>query len=281
MDLANEMGKRRSLKKAKRQLRGMLRTALPLPLYCKAVNALNWRNRIPYRLFPHEETELYAVRSGEEMIVVCRRQRHHRYENGIGVHIERLAREYGLNEARIEPNGVFLDCGANVGEMGFWAREKGMNYVAFEPEPLEARCIDLNHFGGQAKTRRVALWHRRETLQLYSKPETADSSVIDMGTARESRSVEALPLDEVKIDFSGAGTHILKLEAEGAEPEVLDGAKETLKVLHYIAVDCGYERGRDQRHTYIDVNNRLVPIGYRPVAIDFRRGTVLYENYQQ
>jgi len=152
-----------------------------------------------------------------------------------------------------------------------------MQYVAFEPEPLEARCIDLNHFGGKDRTRRVALWHRRETLELFSDPETADSSIFDTGKARESRPVEALPLDEAGIDLSGPGTHILKLEAEGAEPEILDGATETLKSLHYIAADCGYERGAEQRHTFLDVSNRLLPLGFRPVAINLKRITVLYE----
>jgi len=234
-------------------------------------------NRQPCRLFPKGEAWLYEARSGDETIIVCRRERHHRYRKGVAARIENLVGKYGLNDATIESGGVFIDYGSNMGELGFWARRKNMTYVAFEPEPPPAHCVDLNHFGGEAKARRVALWHRRETLEFFSTPEAADNSAFDTEKTRESRPAEALPLNEAGVDLTGPGTHILKLEAEGAEPEILNGAKETLKTLHYIAAEFGYERGVEQRHTFVEVCNRLLPLGFRLVATNLGKCPVLFE----
>ncbi|WP_416916639.1 MAG: FkbM family methyltransferase [Roseicyclus sp.] len=163
--------------------------------------------------------------------------------------------------------------------MGIWAREKGLAYEAFEPEPLEARCCDLNNFGGEAQTHRVALWNEGTTLTFHSKPDTADSSVFEIDDATGARDVQAVRLDAV-IDPAtfGPGTRIFKLEGEGAEPEILQGAEGLLPHLDYIAADCGYERGRAAQHTFIEVNDFLLARGYRLIEAGFTRVTVVYRN---
>ena len=42
-----------------------------------------------------------------------------------------------------------------------------------------------------------------------------------------------------------------KIEAEGAEPEVLEGSKNSLKIIDYIGVDGSHERGKRR------INNRI------------------------
>ena len=71
---------------------------------------------------------------------------------------------------------------------------------------------------------------------------------------------------------------IFKLEAEGAEPEVLEGAENFLTLADYVTVDCGYERGEGQDHTFIEVNNILSSAGYRIVFAQFGvRVTLLFQ----
>ena len=43
--------------------------------------------------------------------------------------------------------------------------------------------------------------------------------------------------------------YLLKVEAEGAEPEVLQGLKKNLSRVEFITVDCGFERGLNQKST--------------------------------
>lgn len=252
--------------------------AMSMRQYCLVVNAANAISGRKHRVAPLREDGLHRVTIGDEQIVICRRARHRRYKRGVLAFSEKLAAEYGLTAIANLSGGSFIDCGANVGELGFWARHHDLHYTAFEPEVLEADCIDLNLFDGAAQTHRIALWNERATLDFFSAPDTADSSVFEIDRSAGRRKVAAFPLDELDLRLSDTGPNILKLEAEGAEPEILDGARATLPRLHYLAVDCGYERGREKRHTFIDVCDRLLPLGFRPVEANLRRVTVLFKN---
>ncbi|MBL4629362.1 MAG: FkbM family methyltransferase [Roseicyclus sp.] len=263
-----------SLKRAERRIVN----GLSLGSYCKVVNAANSLRGREQRLEVFRGEDLYKVTHGDESIVICRRSRHRRYKNGVGLRATRLAEDYGVATIENTQGGVFIDCGANVGELGIWAVRNGLQYHAFEPEVLEADCIDINVFDGAPKTQRKALWNKAETLTFYSAPDTADSSAFKIKNAVSSRQIEAIRLDDAGIELSKTGPNILKLEAEGAEPEILDGATATLPKLHYIAVDCGYERGVEQRHTFIDVCDRLLPLGFRPVQAELHRITILFKN---
>lgn len=193
--------------------------------------------------------------------------------------VDFVARQYGLDRISAVRGGVFVDCGANVGEFGLWARSRGMRYFAFEPEETEARCCDLNNYGGERKTFRTALWNATATLEFHMKPDTADSSLISWGGDSLVKKVQAERLDAVlsATDLAG-GPNVLKVEAEGAEPEVLAGASGVLRHFDYVAVDCGPERGPERRHTFVETSSLLIEAGFRPMSADFDRVTVLYRN---
>lgn len=256
---------------------------LPIGLYTRLANVFARLGHKPYRVEPFGEGDILVTtdhdRHDPRRIHICRRIRHRRYKKGVLAGVDGLARTYHLHKLPVVPNGVFIDCGANVGELGIWAREQGLAYEAFEPEPLEARCCDLNNFDGAARTHRVALWSEATTLTFHSKPDTADSSVFEIDGAAGSREVQAIRLDSA-IDPStfGPGTRIFKLEGEGAEPEILQGAEGLLPHLDYIAADCGYERGRAAQHTFIEVNDFLLARGYRLIEAGFTRVTAVYRN---
>jgi len=263
-------------------LNGLI-NAVPLPAYCSAVNLLARLRGRSYRVRPFGEDGIHVAEdfgsSDPKQIHICRRGRHWRYKRGVMHGVDVLARQYGLNSLDIQPGGVFVDCGANVGELGIWAHQRGLAYIAFEPETLEARCCDLNNFDGHPETRRKALWHEATVLQFHSKPDTADSSVFEIDAAAPPRLVEAVRLDAAidPMDF-GTGTRIFKLEAEGAEPEVLAGAKGILSHFDYVAADCGYERGRNAAHTFVEVHDLLLAAGFRLVHASFGRITAIYRN---
>ena len=71
---------------------------------------------------------------------------------------------------------------------------------------------------------------------------------------------------------------ILKLEAEGAEPEVLLGAQGTLAMIDWVSVDCGPEKGFAKDDTFLACHDILLAHGFRLVDVGFRRVTALYHN---
>lgn len=256
---------------------------LQLALYCGTVNVMNAVRGKKYRIFPAGEEGIILADDGEAQICfrLLRRgnkHKHNKYKYGIMQHVARLVREYHLDQIDVVPGGVFIDCGANIGELGFWARRHGLDYIPFEPEVLESRCCDLNNFGGRSGTRRLALWNDTTRLAFYSKPDREDSSLIDPGGNTVRTQVSADTLDNT-VNIAGvSGTVILKIEAEGAEPEVLEGARRTLAQIDWVTVDCGYERGKAQSHTFMETNRFLLDAGFRLQSVEFHRVAALYRN---
>jgi FkbM family methyltransferase len=261
-----------------RRIEAGLATKLPLPAYCRVVNLRNSLRGKKHRISPIEGDTIHLADDGEENIHLCRRGRHNRYKHGVMAGVDALARDYHLHTLPPISDGLFIDCGANIGELGYWARARGMDYLPFEPEPLEARCSDLNNFDGKPHTRRQALWKETTVLEFYSKPDTADSSLFDMGGGEGVIRLDAVALDSVVDLTTQSGTVIFKLEAEGAEPEVLEGAAKSLAHIDYVSVDCGYERGRDKKHTFVETNTILQDHHFRLQQAQFRRITALYHN---
>ena len=60
---------------------------------------------------------------------------------------------------------------------------------------------------------------------------------------------------------------MLKLEAEGWEPEILDGAKEFINICDYVAIDGGLERGETAEATFPAINNFLMNNGFEMIDI--------------
>ena len=247
--------------------------------WCKYINFRNWIRSKGYRIHATEYPGIYrVVDDNDGIIFICRKDRRFRYKNGINQAVMSLARTYHLDSLSPKTNGIFIDCGANVGELGLWARSCNLSYCAFEPEELERRCCDLNNFSAKQKTHRFALWKEDATLVFYSKPESGDSSLFELDHYEGKKEIEAVALHHIIDPNEFIGTRILKIEAEGAEPEVLQGAQKILQSIDYVTVDCGYERGIDKKHTFVEVNNFLVDHGFRLEKAGFKRITALYRN---
>ena len=70
------------------------------------------------------------------------------------------------------------------------------------------------------------------------------------------------------------------MKAEGAEPEVINGAKKTLLNLNYIAADLGPERGLKEECTIKEVSNFLYKNNYKMIDFKYPRICCLYKKSQ-
>lgn len=146
----------------------------------------------------------------------------------------------------IQPGDVFVDVGANIGYFSVlagWRSYPGGSIWAFEPQPdvyrLLADNLALNGFGGMSHASCVALSDSATTLQMRTFPGyLATSSVREMSeafvsfteatTGRKSEviKVPTLRLDDVMKDVPEI--HVMKIDVEGHEPEVMRGAREII-----------------------------------------------------
>jgi len=209
-----------------------------------------------------------------DTIFIARLNRHNRYKNGIKYGVDLLAKEYFLDKINFPENAILIDCGANVGELAFWSKKNKVKYIGIEPERLEFECL-VKNANKDSLLYNCALWNKREVLKMFSLPESGDTSVFEFNNFSSHFCVQGERLDQI-IDITGDFV-VLKVEGEGAEPEILDGALSKLSLINYVTVDCGFERGKDQTHTFVEVNKILVDHGFELIESNLHRVTMLYQ----
>jgi FkbM family methyltransferase len=209
----------------------------------------------------------FDVFVGGETIRIPTVRRSQRYVSGIASKQNSLAVKYGCPQYYTPAKGdVTIDVGANVGEFSRWCAGHGARVFAFEPDPGVYACLRHNvaHLPTVTAIER-ALWSVPADLPFFSAFDTADSSLIRPdATVLGVATIKAVPLDSVAEVKAVAQIALLKMDGEGAEPEILQGAAETLKRTRRVVVDCSPERqGED---TAAPVKALLVAAGFRVVS---------------
>jgi FkbM family methyltransferase len=143
----------------------------------------------------------------------------------------------GLEEL-VRPGWTAVDVGANIGYftllMANLVGPQG-KVIAFEPLAENFRILRENiQLNGHANVvvENLALMSRTERIELRSATPGAITWVasvkIDQNSAVESQSVEAVTLDEYVQTKGIAKVDFLKIDVEGAEASVLEGATNVL-----------------------------------------------------
>lgn len=120
----------------------------------------------------------------------------------------------------------------------------------------------------------LGLWNSDGQLDFYLSSEGADSSLIKPA---QFDTVIQLPTRRL-ADIVQGPIKLLKIEAEGAEPEVLKGAEPLLPQVVWISADVGYERGVDQESTLPAVVNYLLGQNFELVDVTHDRVVALFQN---
>ena len=121
----------------------------------------------------------------------------------------------------------------------------------------------------------IGLWNKEETINFYISSQGADSSIIEPKFFDKKISIEAKRLE----NYIHSNIKCLKLEAEGAEYEILEGIGSKLKYIEYITADLGFERGLSQESNLVSVTNYLLNKGFEMLKISHSRICVLYKNH--
>lgn len=162
-------------------------------------------------------------------------------------------------------------------------------YLGIEPIDEEYRALEMNcNFRNFGKPMKVAASNSNSTLEIFVSTAGGDSSVIRPAHGfTERRIVPAHTMDSI---MTSQGLQklfdvvdLLKIKAEGFEPEVLEGCVQTLKRCRYVVVDGGLERGPDSQTTIESCTNILLQNGFELVALNIRSppGVGLFRNLSE
>lgn len=139
-----------------------------------------------------------------------------------------------LLERLLAPGDVFVDAGANVGVHTVAAARAvgaGGSVIAFEPFPATAallrRTVAINGFESVVKIHDVALGAEGGEAQLHLGEMSGHHSLYDLDQQETGTcGVTVVRLDDVVPP--GRPATVLKIDVEGAELEVVEGARRVL-----------------------------------------------------
>lgn len=156
------------------------------------------------------------------------------------------------------PSGVIVDVGANIGNHTvFLAEFLGRPVVAFEPNPDVLFLLQRNLEVNDARVRVVE-------KGLGAKPGRGTAVVVDeanVGTARLDTSGGDLEIVTLDAELCGEQVALIKVDVEGMELQVLQGAVETLKQSQpHLFLEAA------TRENFLELRDFLAPLGYRPIV---------------
>jgi FkbM family methyltransferase len=197
------------------------------------------------------------------------------YSSGLIKRGLKLKEEYLIKNINFNENDEVIDCGANNGDF-FLCFEKKINYTGIEPSKIEYSNLDFN-IKNQTLINKALYSNSNSYLDFYISGEYGDSSLIKINEFEEIYKVETITLDDI-IDKISRNIKLIKIEAEGAEPEVLQGLKKNLSKIEYITIDCGFERGLKKESTLVACVNYLLDNNYELIDFTDKRIVCLFRN---
>lgn len=135
--------------------------------------------------------------------------------------------EWAFWVRNLRANDLFVDVGANIGLYSILAAEQGCRVVAFEPDPASAAALRanllLNNIQDRVKVIQAAASDTEGTLAFFTNHDALGRVSLHQRGPEEV--VKCVRLDHVVQEPIAA----LKIDVEGAERWVLEGAVDLLK----------------------------------------------------
>lgn len=190
-----------------------------------------------------------------------------------------LFNKYCLDKIKFKKSDVVIDCGANQGDLYLGLSEHILpqNYYAIEPSPAEFKCLEQSLCSGE-NLFNLALAEKNGFMDFYVSSAGADSSLIIPFTYDKKIKIKAINLETMFNNQKIKNCKLLKLEAEGYEPEILYGAKNILNRCEYITVAGGPERGVKKEKTLHIVANFLINNQFEMIDININSYRALFRN---
>jgi len=167
----------------------------------------------------------------------------------------------------LRPDDTFVDVGANIGVYSVLASGiSGAKSLAFEPIPSTfsrlKRNMDYNNLLEKAKLYNMGVGDKEETLVFSNSLDAINHVITDHNF---SGSVTNVPVNSLDNLMANETPNLLKIDVEGFEANVINGATETLKrpelkviIMETNGLSDQYEFGQNYIH------NKLLALGFTP-----------------
>jgi FkbM family methyltransferase len=163
--------------------------------------------------------------------------------------------QYEIDSTRVDQNDIVFDCGASEGLFSLRVARRCRKVIALEPLPDFQPAL-ARTFARVSNVEIVPLAVGRDRRTVHFHPAAGGSVKAAAGEIE----VEQTSLDEITRDRN-EHVDFLKVDIEGAEMEMLEGARETLiRDLPKIAMTTYHRKGDSKRFTEF---LRSLDVGYQ------------------
>jgi FkbM family methyltransferase len=203
-----------------------------------------------------------------------------RYFWGIDNRAKRIVESYWpelLSRDMQERIKIVIDIGCNDGSFLRFFSERS-SLLGVELEYNESQCAQLNV--PESTILNVGAWNKDGINYFQSVPESSDSSIIPNARDRGLRLIPTLRLSTiVELLYKNEIVDLIKIDAEGAEIEVLEGAQNILHKVRWFLIDVGPERGLDKARTSVHVEEFMTRNNFKKMfERKLGREVVVYQN---
>jgi len=201
---------------------------------------------------------LTDLNMGKTWLLPGLRATYHTLEN----YQKRITKQFFDNEyIEICEDDIIFEVGSYIGGSTVGVAGKAAHVYAIEASPRNVVCLRHNVKDlPNVTVIHKAAWKETESVQMQYGIAADDDSLLtpDKGSIGKATEVQADTLTNIANEVNVDHIDFLKVEAEGVEPEVIEGISGVS--VHKIAVDCGPER--DGEPVVGEVSNRLNRMGY-------------------
>jgi len=186
-----------------------------------------------------------------------------------------------------------IDVGANVGQFAVASARifPDVTVHSFEPEPTSLDKLRLNVRNlGCVHIYPVALGKESGEIMFHVNSHSHSSSILSLGKVHRAAFPRARQIYDIKVAMSKLDQELavvsleapvlLKLDVQGYELQVLEGASDTLRKVDYVLLETSFRPMYEGERTFMTVVRAMEGNGFeflRPIAWldDPRNGEVL------
>lgn len=150
-------------------------------------------------------------------------------------------------------HGIALDIGAHVGFWSMWLAQSFEHVHAFEP--VHGDCFAHNVNRDNVTLHRVAVGRQSGFTGITLDGANSGKTSLARGASIEVRSIDSYSFENVGL---------MKIDVEGYEPEVLEGAAETIKRCKPLVVF--EDNGQHERYEFEDPHAVAKRLGLKEVC---------------
>ena len=197
------------------------------------------------------------------------------YVRGFKKRKDTLLSCYLIKNLDFKDEDIIIDIGANNGDF-YLCFDKKIKYYAYEPSPIVFSNLEHNIKNQNLYNIGVSNLESNKT-EFYLSDEFGDSSILQINNFTKKITIETTTLDK-EINKIQKKIKLIKIEAEGFEPEILQGLKKYLNYVEYITIDCGFERGTKLKSTIAECSNYLIKNNFKMIDFGVPRIVTLFKN---